>query len=111
MAAPLPTPRWNSRRRRLGMSYGALAERCGVSEPTVKRILGGRAGGASFANVAALAAALGISIEFGECDPDDVRRERAQEKAQALARMVQATSALESQVVDAKEFRLLVERT
>ncbi len=107
----IPTSRWNTRRRRLGMTHTALAARSGVAEPTVKRILGGRGGGASFANVAAIAAALGVTVRFGESDPDDMRREQAHKKAERIARMVQATSALEAQAVDAKTFRRLVERT
>lgn len=93
------------------MTHAALAERSGVPEPTVKRILGGRAAEASYANVAAVAAALGVTIQFDESDPDDLRDAQARAKAEHVARIVQATSALEGQGVDARTFRRLVERS
>ncbi len=113
MIAALPslTKRLDSRRRRLGMSHSALAARSGVSEPTVKRILSGRAGEVSLANVAAVAEALGVSLEFGERDIDTMREEQAAKKAAQIARMVQGTSALECQGVDAKTLRQLVRRS
>ena len=49
------------RRRELGLTFAALSSRSGVSEPTVKRILGGRLGEASFTHVVAIARALGQS--------------------------------------------------
>ncbi len=101
--------RLQNRRDELGMSYPALAERSGVSEPTVKRILSGQGG--SFKNVAAVAAALGLTLEFRETDPDVMRREQAQEKATRVARMVQGTSALESQAVDAATYQRLIEKS
>jgi transcriptional regulator with XRE-family HTH domain len=103
--------RLDHRRRELGMSHAALAQRCGVSEPTVKRILGGRALGASFGNVAAIAAALGMPLGFAESDAAEIRRTQARKKAEHVARMVQGTSGLESQGLDAREFERLVEQT
>ena len=93
------------------MSFPALAQRSGVSAPTVKRILGGHDSGASFANVAAVAAALGVSLTFDESDPDEVCRRQARLKAAQVARLVQGTSALESQAVDTPTYERLVERT
>lgn len=101
----------NDRRRSLGLSHAALAEHSGVSEPTVKRVLGGRAGEASFANVLAVAGALGVSLEFRESDVDDVLREQALVKAKRLAKLVQGTSALESQAVDPATYQRLVDST
>lgn len=108
---PIPVDRLVSRRKALGMSFTMLAARSGVSEPTVKRILGGHAAAASFANVAAVAQALGVSLEFGESDIDELRREQARKKAEHIARLVQGTSALESQAVDPETYRRLVEKS
>ena len=43
------------RRRDVGLSYELLAKRCGVSRPTLQRILSGRHASASWANVVAIA--------------------------------------------------------
>ncbi|MEX2217344.1 MAG: helix-turn-helix domain-containing protein [Phycisphaerales bacterium] len=109
--APLSTL-FDGRRRELGMTFPALAERSGVSEPTVKRILGGRAPDASIANVAAVAGALGVTLGLHEeVDAHEMCRREARRKAEQVARLVQGTSALESQAVDAKTYRRLVEES
>lgn len=101
--------RLRHRRDALGMGYVVLARRSGVSEPTVKRILGGQIGEASFANVASIAAALGLALEPEETDVQEMCRVQAREKAERIARLVQGTSALEGQAVDADSYRQLVE--
>jgi len=113
MIAPSPNflDRLSRRRREIGMPYSALAHRSGVSEPTVKRILGGHGGAASFENVAAVARALGVTIESGEADAEQVCREQARRKAEQIARLVQGTSGLEAQAVSAATYRLLVDRS
>lgn len=98
-------------RKALGMSTAALARRSGVSEPTVKRILAGHLAEASFANVAAIVQALGISIKLGEVDADEMCRRQARIKAEQVARLVQGTSALESQAVDRETYNRLVEKS
>lgn len=103
--------RLNSRRQELGMSYSALAHRCGVSEPTLKRVLGAGAGQTAFSTVVAIADALGMSLRLDEVEADALRRRQARKKAAAAARLVQGTSALESQAVDKGTYRRLVERT
>ena len=60
----------DERRRDLGLSYELLSKRCGVSRPTVQRILSGRNAAASFANIVAIAESLGLrlSLRFpGRC--------------------------------------------
>lgn len=111
MTHPLNIKALSERRRRLGMSYSALAARSGTSEPTVKRILGGLATDASFANVAAIAEALGLPLSFTSSDEEDLRRQEARRKAEKIAKLVQGTSALEGQAVDRTTYELLVERT
>ena len=93
------------------MTYPALARRSGVSEPTVKRMLGGQAGAASFSNVAAVASALGLRMDFVPSDPQEFRRAEARSKAAMVARLVQGTSGLENQGVDAQAMERLAERT
>lgn len=111
------TPMLNSaeylknRRESLGMSHAVLAARSGVSEPTVKRILGGHIGEASFANVVAIAEALGASFGIAETDSEELCRQHARRKAEQIARLVQGTSALEGQAVDSASYNQLVERS
>ena len=99
------------RRERLGMSYPSLAARSGVSEPTVKRGLAGRIAEASFENVVAIADALGMPLMSAPIDVEAFREQVARQKAERVARLVQGTSALEAQAVDADQYRKLVERS
>lgn len=103
--------RMRSLREALGMSYAVIAARSGVSEPTVKRIFGGQIGEASFANVAAVAEALGAPLGMEATDPEEMCRRQARHKAEQIARLVQGTSALENQAVDAQGYERLVERS
>lgn len=93
------------------MTFPALAERSGVSEPTAKRILAGGVAEASFEKVAAIAEALGMPLTSEPIDADDFREQVAREKARRVARLVQGTSALESQAVDDVQYERLVERS
>lgn len=110
-ATRIPFSRLNERRKELGMSYAALAQRSGVSQPTVKRMLQGQSASASYANVVAVADALGVSLELRDRDVDEVREEQARKKAQRVAKMVQGTSALEGQAVDGGTYNRLVDRS
>lgn len=93
------------------MSFASLANLSGVSEPTIKRIFGGQLGQASFSNVAAILEALGTTLGIQERDPDEMCRQQARRKAEQIARLVQGTSALESQAVDAQTYGRLVEKS
>ncbi|MBM4100331.1 MAG: helix-turn-helix transcriptional regulator [Planctomycetes bacterium] len=95
----------------LGLTFAALSRRSGVSEPTVKRILGGRLVEASFTHVVAIARALGSPISADPQDVDEMVREQARRKPESIARMVQGTSAPEAQAVDDAGYRRLVERS
>jgi transcriptional regulator with XRE-family HTH domain len=89
-----------------------LAERSGVSLPTVQRIL--RDGGehTTYANLEAVALALGMSFELrSTCDEQDFAEQQALTKAKAIARMVQGTSALESQAIDSDAYQQMVKQT
>ena len=68
----LPLKDLDKRRRDLGLSYELLSKRCGVSRPTVQRILSGRQAAASFANIVAIAESLGLGLRFdSKVDPAD----------------------------------------
>jgi transcriptional regulator with XRE-family HTH domain len=102
----------DKRRRDLGLSYELLAQRCGVSRPTVQRILSGRHSSASFANIVAIAEALGLAIRFdSRVDPQTLKREQARQKAKRLVALVQGTSGLEGQALDRKSVASMVEQT
>jgi transcriptional regulator with XRE-family HTH domain len=100
------------RRKALRMSCQLLAKRSGISLPTVQRIL--RDGGehATFANLEAVAGALGMRFELrSTCDEQDLAEQQALTKAKVIARMVQGTSALESQAVDSDTYQQMIRQT
>jgi transcriptional regulator with XRE-family HTH domain len=96
----------NDRRKELGMSFAALAQRSGVPLPTVQKILYGQERRPDFHKVSAIAAALGATLTVApDCTTmtttpvQEFRRQQAERKAQQLVEMTQATSALEAQAV------------
>jgi transcriptional regulator with XRE-family HTH domain len=94
------------RRRALGITYKALAKRSGVPMPTVVRILSGSDSGARYANVQAIASALG-----DDADLEQFRETQARRKAQHLVAMVQGTSGLEGQALDEATIARMVNQT
>jgi transcriptional regulator with XRE-family HTH domain len=102
----------DQRRRDLGLSYDLLSKRCGVSRPTVQRILSGRQEAASFSNILAIAESLGLALRLdSDVAPPELRREQAERKARKLVALVQGTSGLEGQAVDRETVESMVERT
>jgi hypothetical protein len=102
----------NGRRRRLGMTYGALAKRSSVSLPTVVRILSGHHRHASFANVTAVAAALGFDLTLKATTPvDELRKRQALLKAKGLIAMLQGTSSLDGQALDDETRMRMIRQT
>jgi transcriptional regulator with XRE-family HTH domain len=102
----------DERRRELGLSYELLSKRCGVSRPTVQRILSGHHATASFANVLAIAESLGLGLRLdSKVDSRDLKREQAERKAKKLVAVVQGTSGLEGQAVDEESVESMVEQT
>jgi len=100
------------RRRRLGMSKVALAQRSGVSYPTVRRILGGDLNRATYAHIAAIARSLQLDLEItSRSDAEQARYEQARQKAAALVGLVQGNSALESQAVKQHVLEQLIAKT
>ena len=108
---PITAERLQTRRKMLGIGFQSLASRSGVSIPTVKRIFGGQIAAASFGNIAAIAEALGLSFELGESSVDALCRQQARKKAMQVARLVQGTSALESQAVEKDTYKRIVEKS
>lgn len=100
------------RRRELGLSYNALAERSGLSVPTVRRILAGGQQGASLSSVLAIARVLDVGLTFtAESDADQFLERQAREKAERLVGMVHASCALEGQGMDKDTREQMVRRT
>ena len=101
-----------NRRRELGLSKSALAERCGVSLPTVQRILSGHNPAASFDNTLAIAQTLGMELDAVPVIPArEVLEQQARKKAERLVGMVQGTSALEAQGVSARHIGQMIKKT
>ena len=100
------------RRKALRMSCPLLAMRSGVSLPTVQRILHNGGEHATYANLMAVARALGMEFELKDTsDAQTFMEQQAQTKAEAIASMVQGTSALESQAVDSDTYPQMVRQT
>lgn len=100
------------RRKALGMSRPGLARRSGISLPTVNRMLSGGCEQARYSSLRAVALALGMDFELRNfISEQDFAEQQAQAKAEAIARMVQGTSALESQAVDADTYQQIVRQT
>jgi predicted transcriptional regulator len=90
----------SDRRENLGISQNMLAKMTGVSLPTVQRLFTGNKN-TSLDTVSKIANALGLSLGFSNAKrEEEVIAERARMKAKQLAKMVQGTSALESQGLD-----------
>ena len=111
----------DSRRRELGISFSALAELSGVSQPALQRLLTGKVESPGVTSVAAVARVLGMgairilddgSIRFEPAVSAQALRERqARKKAAWLVGMVQGISALEGQAVNDAEYQAMVENT
>jgi transcriptional regulator with XRE-family HTH domain len=94
------------------MSQNALAERSGVSLPTVQRILAGNQPGASFSSVLALANALEMRLDLEpRSDAKEMLDREAWQKAERLVGMVQGSAALEGQGLDDAFRERMIRRT
>jgi transcriptional regulator with XRE-family HTH domain len=112
---------WESlsrRRKALRMSFPALSDRTGVSVPALKQIFSGHRDNPTLQTIQAIATALGVEIRINEqleivdqSTAFDFRKRAAEEKAERLVRLVQGTSALESQAVDPTDLRAMVKQT
>lgn len=99
------------RRKQLGMSRNSLARLAKISLPTVTRILTGKESSPSIATVEAIAAALGLAVQFTELeDPESMREKQAIRRATQIVGMVQGTMGLEDQGMDQQTVRRLTKR-
>ncbi|MCI0357173.1 MAG: helix-turn-helix transcriptional regulator [Planctomycetaceae bacterium] len=106
------------RRRELAVGRSILAKKSGLSLKTVDGILTGKETNPRLATIHAIAKTLGVSVCVGAASSvsevisaDDMRRQRAIEKANRLAGGVQASMGLEAQGIDPQARASLVERT
>ena len=105
------TEKLEQRRQELGMTFEALSKRSGVPVSTLKAIFKKGVEQATFANVAAIADALGVDIEFAdEVDCYELLHQQAVKKARELVGMVQATSGLESQAVAQSQIEKMIQQ-
>ena len=112
MQNPLIHADLNDRRRALGMSCRALADRSGVSLPTVQRAMMGQAERTTVRNVRRIAEAMGLDLALiPSVAAEAYRQKQAEQKARELVRMVQGTSGLEAQAVDETAMRRMIDRT
>ncbi len=103
------TEKLEMRRQELGMTFEALSKRSGVPVSTLKAIFKKGVEHATFANVAAIADALGVDIEFAnESDSYELLHQQAVKKARELVGMVQGTSGLESQAVGPNQIEKMI---
>jgi transcriptional regulator with XRE-family HTH domain len=105
------TMKLDARRKALGMTFDALSRRSEVPVSTLKAIFKKGVEHATFANVAAIADALSVDIEFAdEVDSYELLHQQAMKKARELVGMVQATSGLESQAVAQNQIEKMVQQ-
>ena len=103
------TQKLDKRRQELGMTFEALSKRSEVPVSTLKAIFKKGIEHATFANVAAIACALGVDIEFAnEVDSYELLHQQAIKKARELVGMVQGTSGLESQAVGQNQIEKMI---
>lgn len=94
------------------MIWNEIPGRCGVSLPTVHRILSGRGTAASIENVLAINHVLGMDLQaVPNVETQKLLDEQALKKAERLVGMVQATSALESQGLSRRQIGQMIEKT
>ena len=105
------TAKLDKRRQELGMTFEALSKRSEVPVSTLKAIFKKGVEHATFANVVAIAEALGVDIEFAnQMDSYELLHQQAVKKARELVGMVQGTSGLESQAVGQNQIDMMIQQ-
>jgi uncharacterized protein GlcG (DUF336 family) len=91
--------------------FSDSSKRSEVPVSTLKAIFKKGVEHATFANVAAIADALGADIEFAdEVDSYELLHQQAVKKARELVSMVQGTSSLESQAVARRQIEGMIQQ-
>ena len=89
----------DARRRALGISVRILAQRSGLGQATVQRVLAGTVR-ERMGTVCAIASQLGMVVELRPIrDVNSLRRQTARQKARGIVSRVQGNFALEGQGV------------
>lgn len=102
----------NIQKAHLGMSVAVIAQRSGVSAPTVTRILSGKHPSAHFDHVMAIADVLGVDINVrGTQDPEVMKRRQAMQKAQYIMKLVRGNSALEATETSQEAYQRMLNKT
>ena len=105
----------NQRRRELQMPLAEIARRADLSVTTVQTVLAANMNASkvrpSFESILAISAAMGVDFKVKARSIAAFRREQARRKAKDIVKMVQASSALESQAVDEKTTKMLEQQT
>lgn len=102
----------NIQKKELGISNAVIADKSGVSEPTVARILSGKNPSAHFDHVLAIANILGVDINVrGAQDPTIMKREQAKKKAEKIMKLVRGNSALEATETSREAYQRMLNKT
>ena len=100
------------RRRSLGMSQAELARRSGLSVQTIGRILSQGIESVAEGKVRAVADVLGLQLHYqAVIGVRQMQEQEARKKARVIVRMLQGTSALESQAFDEETYNDMLEQT
>lgn len=95
----------------LGVSCAVIAQKSGVSEPTVNRILSGKHPSAHFSHVLAIAEVLGVDLGARAKDPEVMKREQAIKKAKQIMKLVRGNSALEATATSQDTYKRMINKT
>jgi AraC-like DNA-binding protein len=99
--------RLDARRRELRIGHETVAAISGVSIATVKRVFGGELGEVTFRHVAAVADAVGLSIEGSGPPAQALLERRAAAKARRVAESIQSAAVLSGRGVAAEDLARL----
>jgi hypothetical protein len=99
--------RLDARRRELRIGHETVAAISGVSIATVKRVFGGELGEVTFRHVAAVADAVGLSIEGSGPPAQALLERRAASKARRVAESIQSAAILSGRGVAADDLARL----
>jgi transcriptional regulator with XRE-family HTH domain len=99
--------RLDARRRELRIGHETVAAISGVSIATVKRVFGGELGEVTFRHVAAVAEAVGLSIEGSGPPAQALLERRAAAKARRVAESIQSAAVLSGRGVAADDLARL----
>jgi len=96
----------------LGMTNEVIAQRSGVSEPTVVRILSGKHPSAHFDHVLAISEVLGVRVGIERRkNPEHMKLAQAKKKAADIMKLVRGNSALEATETSHEAYRRMESKT